>query len=63
MSSQQSEASMAPFPSLPMAALTMGLFSAWFVQLSMSAYVGYMVDNLGIVNDKDQAGEASFSDH
>lgn len=40
-----------------MAALTIGLFSAWFVQLSMSAYVGYMVDSLGVVDDKNHAGK------
>ncbi|CAB1108589.1 unnamed protein product [Ectocarpus sp. CCAP 1310/34] len=48
---------MASFPFMPMAVLTVGLLSAWIVQLGVIAYAGYMVRHLGIVEDKDQAGE------
>lgn len=40
-----------------MAVLTLGFFSAWIVQLNMVPYVGYMVANLGIVDNKDEAGK------
>lgn len=48
---------MAPFPLLPMAVMVISLLSAWFVESSLASYVGYMVEYLGIVDDKDKAGE------
>ena len=33
------------------------LVSYVIVQISVFAYVGYMVEDLGVVRDKDQAGE------
>lgn len=51
---------MGSFPFLPMAVLVVSLFSAWFVELSLTSYVGYMVLHLGIVDDKDESGELVF---
>lgn len=48
---------MVSFPVLPMMVLVVSLLSAWFVELSLSSYVGYMVEHLGIVDNKGEAGE------
>lgn len=48
---------MAPFPVLPVMVLVVSLLSAWIVELSLSSYAGYMVEFVGIVEDKDEAGE------
>ena len=48
---------MAPFPYLPMTAIMAGLVSQQVVIMSIFAYAGFMVEYLGAVDDKDQAGE------
>lgn len=48
-----------PFPWLAMMALAMCLISHMYTQSSQFAYVGYMVEYLGVVEDKDQVGELS----
>eukprot|EP00904_Undaria_pinnatifida_P008634 jgi/Undpi1/4900/HiC_scaffold_19.g08252.m1 len=47
---------MAPFPYLPMMAIMASLVSSMVVQMSVYAYAGYMVEHLGVVDDKDEAG-------
>ena len=48
---------MAPFPYMPMLAIMISLVSYLVVQISVFAYAGYMVEHLGVVDDKDKAGE------
>ena len=48
---------MAPFPYMPMLAIMTSLVSYLVVQMSLYAYAGYMVEHLGVVDDKDKAGE------
>lgn len=50
---------MAPFPYLPMASIISSLVSEKIIQMSVFAYAGFMVEHLGVVNDKDKAGETS----
>lgn len=47
---------MPSFPVLPMMVLVVSMLSAWIVELSLSSYAGYMVEFLGVVEDKDKAG-------
>ena len=46
----------APFPWLPMLALAIGLVSHSYSLSSLFPYVGYMVQHLGVTDDKDEAG-------
>ena len=48
---------MAPFPYLPLAAILASLVSNLVVQMSVFSYAGFMVEYLGVVDDKDKAGE------
>ena len=48
---------MAPFPYTAMTAIMTGLISQQVVQMSIFAYAGFMVEYLGAVDDKDEAGE------
>ena len=48
---------MALFPYLPMAAILASLVSNLVVQMSVFSYAGFMVEYLGVVDDKDKAGE------
>lgn len=49
---------MASFLVLPMMmVLVFSLLSAWIVEYSLFSYVGSMVEDLGVVDDKDKAGE------
>lgn len=50
---------MAPFPYLPMGAILVSLVSFLVIQMSIFAYAGFMVEYLGIVSQKDKAGETS----
>ncbi|CAB1117720.1 unnamed protein product [Ectocarpus sp. CCAP 1310/34] len=45
-----------PFPWLPMLALAIGLVSHSYSLSSLFPYVGYMVQHLGVTDDKDEAG-------
>ncbi|CAM9581917.1 unnamed protein product [Ectocarpus sp. 12 AP-2014] len=45
-----------PFPWLPMLALAIGLVSHSYSLSSLFPYVGYMVQHLGVADDKDEAG-------
>ena len=51
---------MAPFPYLPMLAIMASLVSSMVVQMSVFTYAGYMVEHLGVVDDKDEAGGRQF---
>eukprot|EP00904_Undaria_pinnatifida_P000576 jgi/Undpi1/10519/HiC_scaffold_29.g12969.m1 len=55
-SSSLISANMAPFPYMPMLAIMISLVSYLVVQISVFAYAGYMVEHLGVVDDKDKAG-------
>lgn len=46
-----------PFPWLPMLAISISLVSHSYALTSLFPYVGYMVQHLGITDDKDEAGE------
>ena len=48
---------MSPFPYLPMAAILVSLVSFMVIQMSVFAYAGFMVEYLGIVSHKNEAGE------
>ena len=48
---------MAPFPYLPMTAVMASLLSMQIAELTLFSYVGYMLEHLGVVDDKDEAGE------
>ena len=48
---------MAPFPYLPMLAILVSLVAYTVSKMSVFAYAGYMVEYLGVVDDKDKAGE------
>ena len=52
---------MAPFPYLPMVAILLSLVSYVVVQNSVYSYAGYMVGHLGVVDDKNQAGETRLT--
>ncbi|CAB1117719.1 unnamed protein product [Ectocarpus sp. CCAP 1310/34] len=45
-----------PFPWLPMLALAIGLVSHSYSFSSLFPYVGYMVQHLGVTDDRDEAG-------
>lgn len=47
---------MAPFPYLPMVAILLSLVSNLVVQNSVFSYAGFMVEFLGVVDDKNEAG-------
>ena len=47
-----------PFPWLPMLAISIGLVSHSYALTSLFPYVGYMVQHLGITDDKDEAGQS-----
>ena len=49
---------MAPFPYMPMAAILASMVSSLVVQMSVFSYAGFMVEYLGVVDDKDKAGES-----
>lgn len=49
---------MAPFPYMPMLAIMASLAGQQVVQMSVFAYAAFMVEDLGVVDDKDKAGEA-----
>lgn len=46
-----------PFPWPPMLAIAIGLISHSYSLSSLFPYVGYMVQQLGVADDKDEAGE------
>lgn len=48
---------MSPFPWLPMLAIATGLISHSYCLSSLFPYVGYMVQHIGVTDDKDEAGE------
>lgn len=48
---------MAPFPYMAMVAILASLVSIELVQMSVFSYAGYMVEYLGVVDDKDKSGE------
>lgn len=48
---------MAPFPRLPMLAILTSVVSYVVVQMNMFPYAGCMVQHLGVVEDKEKAGE------
>lgn len=48
---------MAPFPYVAMLAIMASLVSSMVVQMSVFAYAGYMVEHLGVVDDKDESGD------
>lgn len=48
---------MAPFPYLPMAAIVVSMVSEQIIYMSVFAYAGFMVEDLGVVDNKDKAGE------
>lgn len=47
-----------PFPWLPMLAIAIGLVSHSYSLSSLFPYVGYMVQQLGVAEDKDEAGQS-----
>lgn len=47
-----------PFPWLPMLAIAVVLVSHSYALTSLFPYVGYMVQSLGISDDKDEAGQS-----
>lgn len=48
---------MAPFPYLPMVAIMTTLVTDSVAQMNVIAYAGFMVEDLGVVDDKDKAGK------
>ena len=54
---------MAPFPYLPMLAIMVCLVSSMVVQMSVFAYAGYMVEHLGVVDNKDESGNEKKRDN
>ena len=56
--SSPGEPSPVPFPWMPMLALAVGLVSHSYSLSSLFPYVGYMVQHLGITDDKDEAGQS-----
>ncbi|MEP5374337.1 MAG: hypothetical protein ABJQ14_00895 [Hyphomicrobiales bacterium] len=52
-----SSGDMAPFPYMPMLAIMASLVGQQVVQMSVFAYAPFMVEYLGVVDDKDEAGE------
>lgn len=56
------EQSGTPFPRMPMLAISMGLISHGYVLTSLFPYVGYMVQHLGVTDDKDEAGKHTRED-
>lgn len=51
---------MAPFPYVPIAVIVASLVSDQVIQMSVFSYAGFMVEDLGAVDDKDKAGETSL---
>lgn len=49
---------MAPFPWLPMIAISTGLISHSYALTNLFPYVGFMVQGMGVTDDKDKAGES-----
>ena len=47
---------MAPFPYLPMVAIMTTLVTDSVAQMNVIAYAGFMVEFLGVVDDKNEAG-------
>lgn len=47
---------MSRFPYLPMVAIMMTLVTAMISQMNLLSYAGFMVEHLGVVDDKDKAG-------
>lgn len=47
-----------PFPWSPMLAIAIGLVSHAYSLSSLFPYVGYMVQQLGVAEDKDEAGQS-----
>lgn len=52
---------MAPFPWVPMLALSVSFLSNSYCISSLFAYLGYMMEHIGVADNKDEAGE-SLSD-
>lgn len=50
-----------PFPWLPMLAIAIGLVSHSYALTSLFPYVGYMVQSLGVTDDKDEAGQSMLA--
>lgn len=46
-----------PFPWAPMVAISTGLVAHSYALSSLFPYVGYMVQHLGVTDDKDEAGK------
>ncbi|CAN0535105.1 unnamed protein product, partial [Laminaria digitata] len=46
-----------PFPWLPMVAIAICLVTAMYTLSSLFPYAGYMVQHLGVTDDKDEAGK------
>ena len=54
---------MAPFPFLVMLAIMACLISTTVVEMSVFSYAGYMVEHLGVVDDKDESGDEEKRDN
>lgn len=50
-----------PFPWMPMLAIAIGLISHSYSLSSLFPYVGFMVQQLGVAQDKDEAGQSAFA--
>lgn len=50
-----------PFPWPPMLAIAVGLVSHAYALTSLFPYVGYMVQSLGVTDDKDEAGQSMLA--
>lgn len=50
-----------PFPWLPMLSIAVGLVSHSYALTSLFPYVGYMVQSLGVTDDKDKSGQSLFA--
>lgn len=48
---------MSRFPYVPMVAIMMTLVTTMVCQMSLFSYAGFMVEHLGVVDDKDKAGK------
>lgn len=56
--SREASGDIAPFPYMPMVAIMASLLSLLIAEMGVFSYAGYMVEYLGVVDNKDQAGEA-----
>ena len=52
-----------PFPWLPMMAISVCLVTVAYALCNLFPYVGYMVQDLGVTDDKDGAGKFSSIRH